>query len=218
MHRYAFPRVTRDFGAGIERMHESMLSVEAHIHEQLTSDEPAVVRDGLSNVLYWGYARSGYRDFRVERFRRGVSELQLTAAIRAFATLPDPGLREVLKLRMPEFSRMSFVSKVRTFLDPTRFVTLDLKIASLREEPVSTFLQSLKVETSIRVSVRNERLYKKWCDLCRSLAQSGNVGSDVRAVDIERGFFQLIDDGDSRAAAKIVQEWDARGLDNAPLT
>src|SRR5882757_2473704 len=36
--------------------------VEKVIFDQLTSQNPERLKDGLSNVLYWGYANMGFRD------------------------------------------------------------------------------------------------------------------------------------------------------------
>lgn len=207
---YAFPAVTYDFDEREERVHDSMTSVESSIRAQLLHDDAAQVRNGLSNVLYWGYARSGYRDHRVADFRRRVTEAQLDNVRTLFRHLGDPGLRDVVQLGLPAFSRMSFVSKVRMFLDPTRYVTLDLKLAQLRLEPAATVLRPLKVETSIRVSKANVEVYKNWCELCRTLADTGFPGEGLRAADVERGVFHLVDEGRARLAAHVLDDWRSR--------
>ncbi len=64
---FSFPPVTLDVHTKGERPHEDMRGVEACIGAALRSDHVARVRDGLSDVLFWGYARQGRRDFRVRK-------------------------------------------------------------------------------------------------------------------------------------------------------
>ena len=74
---YAFPAVYFDFRAKTQVRAPDMRTVEAAIRDMLASTAIDGVRDGLANVIYWGYAQIGYRDVRVRRFLRGVSEGQL---------------------------------------------------------------------------------------------------------------------------------------------
>ena len=53
---YDYPVVTYDFQNGREVCHENMCQVEEKIQTQLLSEDPEEVRNGLSNVIYWGYA------------------------------------------------------------------------------------------------------------------------------------------------------------------
>src|SRR5205823_5589765 len=81
----------------------SYRELECFIRAQLRCDRPAVVRDGLSNVLYWGYATSpGRQRSRVEKFRQEVASEQ----IRNFMTVVrgTPGLRAIKECRLPQFS------------------------------------------------------------------------------------------------------------------
>jgi hypothetical protein len=129
---YNFPAVTFDFAGNRERVHAGMRELERAIHGDLVSADLNRVLDGLSNVLYWGYARMGIRDHRVEAFRRSVTGAQLQASRATFASLTGPGLRALHRMGLPQFSQVSFLSKVRMFLDPTLYVTLDKKLAKLR--------------------------------------------------------------------------------------
>ena len=194
---YDFPCGTYDFAAEREVVHPSMRGVEQAIRSGLTADDMEAVRDGLSNVLYWGYARIDYGDRRVRRFREGVTEGQLHDARSLFRTLRGPGLRQIKRLGLPELSGMSFVSKVRMFLDPSNYVTLDMKLAKNLSGGVSPGLfDDLSFrpgkDTTIRITAHNEAVYERWCRLCRHLAATCFPGAGVRAADIERGIFHLV--------------------------
>jgi hypothetical protein len=53
---YEFPTVYFDFAANAEIAATSMREVETAIRRMLVSAGEEQVRDGLANVLYWGYA------------------------------------------------------------------------------------------------------------------------------------------------------------------
>lgn len=204
---YDFPAVTYDFSAGREIRHPSIQDVEQQISGMLVSSNLSDLRNGLSNVLYWGFARVGYRDVRVKTFRDTIRDDQLQRASQLFQRLSGSDLRGIAKLELPQFSGMSFVSKVRMFLDPTRYAVLDRKLLSLRSLPVPTIFQRISMgpsEQMIRISSANEQVYEAWCEQCRRLAQKHlRLG---RAVDIERAIFYLIDTGHANAAAEILHE------------
>ena len=46
-----------------------------------------------------------------------------------------PSMQEIKNLKMPQFSGMSFISKVLMFLNPANFCVLDQQIARLRNQP-----------------------------------------------------------------------------------
>ena len=108
-----------------------MLEIEAIIRSQLVSGDVTSVRDGLSNVLYWGYARTGYRGRRVQSFRQGVDEQGLNDASKLFRTIRGPAIKDIKKLKLPQFAGLSFVSKVRMFLEPADYVVLDLQLLKM---------------------------------------------------------------------------------------
>jgi hypothetical protein len=201
---YDFPTVTFDFVRNHERVHVGMRELEKAILADLVSADLNRVRDGLSNVLYWGFARMGIRDHRVDAFRRSVTDAQLKASRTAFACLKGPGLRTLNRLGLPQFSQVSFLSKVRMFLDPMRYVTLDKKLAKLRQEPVSTVFHDLVVRTSIPVTSHNERVYAAWCAICCDLAARLDPTGGLLAADVERGVFFLTDSGQMSVAASVV--------------
>ena len=209
---YSFPAVTYDFHRGQERRHPSIQGVETQIRAELTYPSLLAVKDALSNVLYWGYARTGYRDVRVKDFRDKVSEEQLAQALDLFHSLTRPGpkppaLRAIAALLLPQFSGMSFISKIRMFLDPWYFAVLDRKLLSLRTATAPTVFRHISMgpsEVMIRVSRNNEQVYEAWCQQCLRLSQK-YLGQN-RAVDVERAIFHLVDTGQSELAAAILQE------------
>jgi hypothetical protein len=205
---YDFPRVTYDFRNSIERQHDSMRGVEECVCGSLLSDDAELVKDGLSNVLYWGYARMGYGWVRVNRFRDGVTTNNLLEAQSLFRQLKGPGLSEIKKLRLPEFGGLSFVSKVRMFLDPANYVTLDLKlIKKLGSEKQLTIFDQISLPpnaTTARISSANEQFYERWCCLCRRIATSYFGDPNIRAVEIERAVYHLVSTDRPGLAAEIL--------------
>ena len=208
---YNFPaEYCEDFGAEnlVPAQAADIRHIEAVILEQLKADNKNTVKDGLSNVLYWGYARAGYRDHRVITFRDQVED----AHIEAFQQLlrdKDSNLtaRQVADLQMPQFSGMSFVSKVLMFLDPENNCVLDLQIAQLRQDaPEERALSDLKVYlTRIPITNHNSDVYNKWKDECSGI---GRYLGDLRAVDIERGLFHLIQNNQAHVAQAIYNNFD----------
>lgn len=204
---YNFPRVVYDFTAGAERQHTSMLGVEQEIRDCLLSEDVQTIKNGLSNVLYWGYARIGFRDRRVQRFREKVTADQLLVARTLFSRLQGPGVIAIKKLGMPEFSGLSFVSKVRMFLDPTRYVTLDKTLMRLRDGDRPTIFHKVPMSrdrTTIPITRAMEAFYEEWCNLCREIAATDLRKPDIRAADVERGVFYLIGNDQLGLAAEIL--------------
>lgn len=117
INEYDFPRKNYDFVKEKEIIYPSMRQLEASIQENLTSGDIILVQNGLSNILYWGYYRTGYRDTRVNNFRSKVDQQQLVYAAKIFQNLSGTGIRTIKNLKLPEFSNLSFISKIRMFLD-----------------------------------------------------------------------------------------------------
>lgn len=204
INNYDFPKITYDFQSGKEVSHHSMRQLETSISDNLTSEDIIDVKDGLSNVLYWGYYRIGYRDIRVNRFRFKVKKQLLIHASEVFQDLSGSGVRIIKNLNLPEFSGISFISKVRMFLDPHQYAILDQKLMRLANfEPVTLF-HYIKSSTSIPCTINNERLYQNWCGLCKKASELYFQEQGFIAVDIERGIFHLIENGQEEIAAKIV--------------
>ncbi len=204
---YKYPFVTFDFEARHEITHPSMRKVEVAIRDQLLSDNLEAAKDGLSNVLYWGYARVGFRNIRVERFRQNVTDAQLHKASLLFRRIEGPGVRQIAHLYMPEFRGLSFVSKIRMFLDTSRHVVLDRQLLKLREQQRPTIFHEVRIghnESMIRVTRHNETIYERWSTLCRDIAAKYSEDEDVRAVDVERGIFHLVQTERVDLAAEIL--------------
>ena len=203
---YNFPCVFYDFQSGFEVSHQTMSPVEQAIRNDLISRNIDCVKNGLSNVLYWGFAQIGYRDTRVNKFRTEVRIGQLHDAATLFQNQENVDLMEIKSINLPQFSGMSFISKVAMFLDPENHVILDKQILKMNQVPVPTLLNDIafaKSETRIRISKKNTQVYSNWCKKCTGISKSYFDGL-YRAVDIERGFFTLIQNDNVEKAAKIL--------------
>lgn len=203
---YSFPHVYFDFLRNCPLQKPDMLSVEDRIRDDLLSGNPDLVKNGLSNVLYWGFAQVGYRDRRVELFRTQITQGQLYDAAQLFSDMHDDGLREIKQIGLPQFSGMSFISKVRMFLDPDNYVVLDQQILKMNTYPRETLLKNIAFgpkETQIRISENNCQVYLDWCKKCRDISIIFYKG-EHRAVEIERGFFTLIQRGQGEIATEIL--------------
>jgi len=205
---YDFPFVTYDFVENREIRHQAMREVEERIRGQLLADEIERIRDGFSNILYWGYARIGYRWNRVTDFRERATASKLLSARTILRGLKQIGVRDIAKLRLPQFSGLSFVSKVRMFIDPANFVVLDTQLLKLKYQEQRTIFDAIahsKGQT-IRITKNNEAGYELWCKLCRQIATTEFSNSGIRAADVERGVFHLIRVGRMQSAVQLVSK------------
>jgi hypothetical protein len=103
---------------------------------------------------------------------------------------------------MPEYSGISFISKVLTFLDPTRFCVLDKQLAKLASGPGDRALHRLSMGTQIQITSNNEGVYNAWRAECAEIAMR-YFGGQHGVVDVERGFFQLVQSGKIELAQQI---------------
>jgi len=205
---YSFPCVYYDYNNDREVSFSNMLPVEKAIRNDLINDSIENVKNGLSNVLYWGYAQIGYRDTRIKRFRSDVSNKQLQDATSLFQQYDKLDLMQIRKIKLPQFSGMSFVSKIMMFLDPDKYVILDMQILKMNQVPLPTLLSEITFgerETQIRISKNNNRIYLNWCRKCSEISKSYFDGQ-YRAADIERGFFTLIQNSQKIQAATILSK------------
>ena len=203
---YSFPFAYYDFINDRPSFQQSMILIEKLIRDDLVSGDLQLVKNGLSNVLYWGFAQVGYRDQRVSIFRNQVTMAQLHCAARLFPNINGDGLQEMKKLRLPQFSGMSFISKVRMFLDPIQYVILDKQILKMINTPFVTILNNISFrpsDTQIRISENNCSVYLNWCKKCATISKN-HFDSKYRAVDVERGFFTLIQNRQVNNAAEIL--------------
>lgn len=203
--KYDFPCRLFDFNSKQEIEFENYRELEKYIQTQLLSSNISQIKDGLSNVLYWGYYRIGYRKIRLKRFRDEITNQQL----QAFANLMIVHKAEpisIKKLGMPEFSGLSFISKILMFSDPTKFVVLDKKIMEFNDpedhdNPLSKIPYS-KSDSGIRISQISQKYYYEWCKLCCFIAQQ--LHDNKIAVDIERGFFKLVEENEIFYEKQII--------------
>ncbi len=208
---YDFPAVCFDFQRDRPLQFGSMREVEDTIRKPLLSKVPQPVKDGLSNILYWGHARAGYRDNRVGAFRSKASSAALERATRLFVRDVPPSIYEIGQLHLPEFSGISFVSKSRMFLDPAKSGVLDRQIMKIGNSGCGTVLDEIgyrQKDTQIRITRRNSKAYESWC---RQLIEIGEneLEEPYRATDIERGLFQLVQSKQADLAYRILRT--ARG-------
>jgi hypothetical protein len=203
---YSFPCAYYDFNNNCTSIQSEMIILEKLIKDDLLSGDRDIVKNGLSNVLYWGFAKIGYRDIRVSTFRNQVSNGKLDDAIKLFSNINDDGLKEIKKIGLPQFSGMSFISKIRMFLDPKNYVILDQQILKMNNNSYATILNDISFgtkETQIRISDNNCDVYRRWCKKCINISNQ-YFNNTYRAVDIERGFFTLIQKGHIDIATEIL--------------
>ena len=201
---YDFPKRLYDFYNNQEIEFGAYRELEQYIQTRLKSNEPEEIKNGLSNVLYWGYYRIGYRDERIKRFRDKVTESQLKDFARlVIANRMTP--INIKKIGLPQFSGLSFVSKILMFFDPRNFVVLDKKIMQLSDptnrnnDPITKIGNQ---KSGIRITEDSQKHYIEWCNLCKKIA-THYLNSDY-AVDAERGFFKLVENNQLDYGRKII--------------
>ena len=201
---YEFPTIYRNFETGEVVLGDTMVEVEDAIRALLTSGDPAQIRFGLANVIFWGNANAGYRDHRVNKFLDSVTDEQIDAFRHLLITFPIPFVRQIRDLRIPGYSGISFISKVVAFLDPDNFCVLDLQLVRLGANTGNGALANISYTTQIPTTVANCASYLAWCDECSEISRI-YYGSRYRAVDVERGFFNLIQTNRLALAQQIYQ-------------
>ena len=206
---YDYPTVVYDCQTGRELRHPDIGGVEEHIGALLRSPDPGGVRDGLSNVLYWGYARQpGRRGAKVRDFRNDVPAddprlARFADLVRSLGELPlftaaGPVLLDIKRLTLRQFGQMSFVTKILMFLDP-RFPVLHMKVAKAFASGGFAPLANLRFDRGgIRLTGNNVRAYERWARWCREIAGLADDEPHaprrvLRAVDVERALFTLAD-------------------------
>ena len=197
--RYAFPGAYRNFSAGTAHL-GSMQDVEDAICPALRSRHIMEVKDGLSNVLHWGYGQQlGRQRTRVDKFRADVTNEQLQEFMALISGTVDVNLISIKAIGLPEFSNVSFVSKILMFLDPDNCATLDLQIMKMATQAGSPLANvklyrgrhNGRVTEQIPITQGNNRAYALWNATLGRISQN-YYARRYRVVDIERGFFHLI--------------------------
>jgi len=205
---YAFPAVYFDFNNDVEVTAQNMGEVEAVLAGQLRSQEVVSTKRGLANVLYWGYAQIGYGGKRVNDFMNNVSDQQIIDFQSLINGDNIPTMMVVRRIRMPQYSGISFISKILMFLNPSAYCVLDQQLTKLRTPESPKILNGLvftQNETQIRITNHNEVVYNGWCGECSAISQMYFQGN-YRVVDIERGFFNLIQQNHLLAAQAIYND------------
>jgi len=90
---YSFPPEYYDFILDRPERLENTRAVEARIQVDLISSNINLVKNGLSNVLHWGFARMRYRGIRVTDFWTKVITAQLEAATSLFISSISAGFQ-----------------------------------------------------------------------------------------------------------------------------
>jgi hypothetical protein len=198
---YDYPAVTYDFAQQREVCFPRMQDLDDFLGHLLHSGDAQSVKDGVSGILYWGHYRTGFRDHRVNRFRKMVTGDHLEQGIKTFNVLEGASLKRLQELSLPEFRYMAFVSKLRTFLDSERYCVLDRKIASLTPVTARLTFQA----TYIPITAKNERAYAWWVRTCESIASRLRLEKPTRPVDVERGLFYLVDHGRRNLAEQYLE-------------
>jgi hypothetical protein len=184
--------------------------LERFVRAQLLSAKHVDIKNGLSNVIYWGYATSrGRLKDRVKRFRSEVNDRQIIEFSKSVQST-DIRFKDIAKCNLPQFSKVSFISKILMFLDPTKNVTLDLQLSKIKAAKTSTSFRNLSIcPTYIPVTRQNETFYSAWCNTCCDVAHEYFASNGIRGVDVERGFFTMIRNGHVETAAIILNRLEA---------
>ena len=171
IHSYSFPLVYFDFERGEEQSTKNIRELEEIIADMLHSHDPQVIRYGLANILYWGHANAGYRMHRVETFLAKVTYEQIEAFQSLLAKDEVPTLKELRQLKMPQYSGISFLSKILAFLSPQTHAVLDLLLSRMATPEGSKAIDQLKVTTQIVVTASNSAAYYRWCVECEKISR-----------------------------------------------
>ncbi len=181
---YSYPPIY-SFGVGtpIEVINvENTTTLEGIISKLLRSDCVKDVKNGLASVIYWGNNTAGYASHRTITFNENVTEPQIQSFM-ALVREGIPQLVEIKKIGMPQFSGISFISKILAFLDPDKHCVLDLKLSRSLSVVNGRSLNGVRFTTTIGVTKNNSSIYYAWTKECIYINTSYYNGR-YRAVDI----------------------------------
>ncbi|MFW6309659.1 MAG: zinc ribbon domain-containing protein [Prolixibacteraceae bacterium] len=204
---YDYPKILFDFQSNKEVEFANYRALEESIQKKLKSNDPEKIKDGLSNVLFWGYYRTGYGKVRVNRFREKVTNQQLIAFHNLILSNNYSPIN-IKKIGLPEYSGFSFVSKIIMFLNPHNYVILDKKIMQLKDDnnennPL-TNIAFRENDSGIRINKNSQLRYYEWCKLCKIIAKE--LLKSEYAVDAERGFFKLVETNQCNYGRRIISK------------
>lgn len=206
---YNFPAIYFEFDNNKKIRATGMPEVEKYIHGLLTSEKKQDVKYGLANVLYWGYGQMGIRDTRVNRFFAGITDAHIQEFQNCIAGNGGATLQKIRNIHMPEYSGISFVSKILTFLNPVHYCVLDNQILNIQSGSTHRALSNIRIPnggTQIIITAHNEGVYNDWRAECKNISAQYYDGK-YRAVDIERGFFNFVQQNDLSWAQKIYADF-----------
>jgi hypothetical protein len=204
---YSYPAKIYDFYTSEGVTLASMQNVEKLIRDCLTSTDQETVKMGLGNVIYWGNVQNGYVLHRFNEFRRRVTNDHALSFVKLMEKRDlNPSSLDIRDLKIPYFSGLSFVSKIKMFLNPNACGVIDLQIMKMKFVNIDTIISQMNFrskDTTIRVSQANSDTYEKFCRRLSHIAHD-NFDGAVRVVDVERGLFNLIQTGNCAKAAEIL--------------
>ena len=200
---YSFPTIYFDFASNVEKDAGNMHNLETIIHNMLTSRKQQQVKYGLANIIYWGNASTGYKKYRTCQFLNNVTANQLQKFQNMVQNMVVKqkmlSLQAIKKIGMPQYSGISFISKILMFLDTKQYCVLDFHIAKLANRSGTKAIHNLKKYTKhpLPFTTHNCKIYYQWCNECQKISNqlSNQYYGNYRVVDIERGFFNLIQKG-----------------------
>lgn len=202
---YDYPAELYDFRKDQPIHFKTMRELENYLKERLLSTNPSKVKFALANIVYWGNIKASYRWYRVQKFMDNVTARQIQNAISLLLKIESDGLADIKRIGLPQFSNVSFGSKLRMFLDPANYVTLDRKLLKLKETNKRTLFNNIKeYPTYIPINKQNCEQYCVWSKMCKETANNYFRGYKIIAADVERGIFHLVDHGRVNIAATLV--------------
>lgn len=203
IHPSHFPSIYCDFVTGQSIKAATVNEVEDAIRKLLLSSSTQDVKHGLANIIYWGYADVVYRDQRVSHFLERVNDDVIHVFQHLLQTQDTLNLILLRNIHLPDYSGMSSLSKILTFLNPQDYCVLDAPLAQLKAVP-NRALHQLTFQTGRQVAVtqNNQDTYDQWRAECAAISQKYFAGK-YRAVEIERGFSYLIQNEASETAKEI---------------
>jgi hypothetical protein len=80
-----------------------------------------------------------------------------------------------------------------------------MKIRGAFPETMRETFRLSENSTQIRITKESSNAYERWCEKMREISEQ-HFSAQFRAVDVERGFFQLIQVGKVALAAQILKD------------
>lgn len=200
---YCYPCRYFDFEQNSPRECRTIKDIEDIFLQQLSSNDPVIVKNGLANVIFWGFANAGFQMYRFNIFTDRVTRDQVGQFI-GLRDREELAPRALSRIELPQLSGMAFISKVLMFTNPKKFCVLDSKISKLRGVNDTALNLLNYTGTSIRVTYHNQEIYQAWCRECAAIGMQ-YFKPAVRAADVERGFFELINSAQEEKGREVYR-------------